>query len=169
MAELTPSSVHLRLCDFGFACVCGESMLTREFCTPQYAAPEIASPADAHRGYLGRPVDMWALGCVVYEMLHRMPAFKAEERFELEGLIRNCNHQPLDKSRRRVPPDARALIRGLLVPVTRRLTAEQLLRECPWVSEEAAARRAAERELEKERAAAEEENARAATRSAFGL
>jgi hypothetical protein len=29
-----------------------------QFCTPQYAAPEIASPADAHRGYLGRPVDM---------------------------------------------------------------------------------------------------------------
>lgn len=155
--DVTPSTLHLRLCDFGFACVCGDEQLTREFCTPQYAAPEIASPADAHRGYLGRPVDMWALGCVVYEMLHRRMAFKAEERFELEGLIRNCNFVPFDASKKRVPPDARALIRGLLAPVDRRLTAERVLRESPWVSEEAAAARAAERELEKDRVAAQQQ------------
>ena len=164
---MTPSTLHLRLCDFGFACVCGEAVLTREFCTPQYAAPEIAAPADAHRGYRGPPVDVWALGCVVYEMLHRKPAFKAEERFELEGLIRNCRFQPFTKHIR-VPPDAKALIRALLVPVDRRLTAEQMLRECPFVSEEAAAARAEERELEKQRAA-EEAAAKRSASNAFGL
>ena len=174
VANLTPSSLHLSLCDFGFACVCGKTggaheRLTKEFCTPQYAAPEIASPADAHRGYLGRPVDMWALGCVVYEMLHRKPAFKAEERYELEGLVRNCRFQPFSKFVK-VPPDAKALIRQLLVPEHRRPTAEQILRESPWISEEAAAARAAERELERQRAVEEEELERLKrAQGAFGL
>lgn len=154
--RVSENEIHLRLCDFGFATVCHDELQFREFCTPQYAAPEIASPADAHRGYLGKPVDMWALGCVAYEMLHRKPAFKAEERFELEGLIRNCNFQPFSKWIK-VPPDAKALIRGLLVPLERRLTAEQCLQESPWLSEEARRVRDAERELEKQRAAEEEE------------
>ena len=116
---------HLKLCDFGFACVCADRQL-REFCgTPAYLAPEIASPADAHKGYLGRPVDLWALGCVVYEMLHRRAAFKCEERFELEGLIRRCNVGPMSQ---RVPQGARSLIGGLLMacPATR-LTAHGVL------------------------------------------
>ena len=123
--------LHLKLCDFGFATLCGNTRL-KLFCgTPSYVAPEIASPADAHKGYLGRPVDMWAFGCVVYEMLHGgRPAFKCEERFELEGLIRRCNHQPIE---RRVPQGAKALLAGLLVanPATR-LTALQVLYESPW-------------------------------------
>ena len=53
--------------------------------------------ADSHGGYLGRPVDMWALGCVLFECLHRRPAFRAEELFELEGLIRRANYGPLGK------------------------------------------------------------------------
>ena len=146
-------------------------------------------------------IDMWALGCVVYEMIHRRPAFKAEALFELQvrthaisahqaislcipvthltasptrhpnlqGLIRNCNFTPFNKHIR-VPPDAKALIRGLLTVEHKRLTAEQVLRESPWVSEEAAAARALEKEMEKERAAAlEEEAKRRAATGAFGL
>lgn len=57
------------------------------------------TPSDAHRGYLGRPVDMWALGCVLFECMHRRPAFKAQEAFELEGLIRRANFGPLGEHR----------------------------------------------------------------------
>ena len=39
-------------------------------------------------------VCLWALGCVIYEMFHRQPAFKAEERFELEGLDRDASLSP---------------------------------------------------------------------------
>ena len=108
-------------------------MRLRDFCgTPSYLAPEIASPADAHRGYLGKPVDMWALGCVMYEMMHRgRPAFHCEERFELEGLIRRCHHGPIDK---RVPPEARSMLGGLLVASpAARLTASQVL-ERAWLA-----------------------------------
>ena len=124
--QLKPSGAwHLKLCDFGFSCVCADRILKAHCGTPAYLAPEIASPADAHRGYLGRPVDLWALGCVVYEMLHRRPAFKCEERFELEGLIRRCNWGPISQ---RVPPSGRSLLAGLLVasPATR-LTAQDVL------------------------------------------
>jgi serine/threonine protein kinase len=55
--------------------------------TPAYLAAEIVTAADARVGYMGPPVDMWALGCVLYELIHRKPAFKAEEAYELEGLI----------------------------------------------------------------------------------
>jgi serine/threonine protein kinase len=98
-----------------------------------YAAAEIASPAQTQaNGYLGKPVDMWALGCVVFEMLHRRPAFAAEERFELENLIRRAKHAPIDK---RVPADARELIKGLLdAQPQRRLTARQVLDESSWVA-----------------------------------
>jgi serine/threonine protein kinase len=96
-----------------------------------YLAPEIASMADAHRGYLAQPVDLWALGCVLYEMLHRRPAFKCEELYELESLIRRCNFGPIE---RRVPVGARALINGLLVanPTTRLSAAEVLTHS--WAS-----------------------------------
>ena len=46
---------------------------------------------------------------------------------ELEGLIRNGRFRPFTKHVR-VPPDAKSLIRALLVPVDRRPTAEELLR-----------------------------------------
>ena len=163
----TPNALHLKLCDFGFACICNDRRLDTEFNTPQYAAPEIAAPADAHRGYLGRPVDIWALGCVIYEMLHRHPAFKAEERFELEGLIRKCNFRPFTKHIK-VPADAKALIRALLTPVESRPTAKQILAEDPWLSPAAHAARTAERERAKEEAAAAEE-AKRRRPAAFGL
>ena len=62
--------LQMKICDFGFSCICGDRKL-RDYCaTPCYAPPELATPTDAHKGYYGRPVDMWALGCVIYEMLH---------------------------------------------------------------------------------------------------
>ena len=134
---VTAETIQLKLCDFGFACVCAhhgaEERLTEWFGTPMYAAAEIASPAQTQaNGYLGKPVDMWALGCVVFEMLHRRPAFAAEERFELENLIRRAKHAPIDK---RVPADARELIKGLLdAQPQRRLTARQVLDESSWVA-----------------------------------
>ena len=128
---LDPNTLHLKLCDFGFAWQCGGGVKSKTFCgTPPYLAPEVASPTDASKGYYGRPVDMWALGCLIYELLHKSMAFQAPEQFQLESRIRNAHHQPIAKD---VPSGARSLISGLLtIKVASRLTAEQVL-EHPWV------------------------------------
>lgn len=129
---LDPTTLHLKLCDFGFAWQCGGGVKSKVYCgTPPYLAPEVASPTDASKGYLGKPVDMWALGCLVYELFHKQLAFLAPEQFQLESRIRNAHHQPIGKE---VPSGARALISGLLtIKVGARLTAEQVLREHAWV------------------------------------
>ena len=130
---LDPKTMHLKLCDFGFAWQCRGNVKSKTFCgTPPYLAPEVASPTEASKGYHGRPVDMWALGCVVYELFHKSLAFVAPEQFQLESRIRNGHHQPLDKT---VPSGARSLISGLLtINANKRLTAAQVL-ETPWVSD----------------------------------
>ena len=124
------ASLHVKLCDFGFACIC-ENRKLKTFCgTPSYLPPEAVNATEAHKGYLGRPVDMWALGCLLYEMLHGRPAFSAQESFALEARVRNANHHPISPE---TPGFAKSLIGGLLtVSVAKRLTAETVL-EKAWV------------------------------------
>ena len=74
-----------RLCDFGFAIVCHDTVLKDKVGTPQYLAPEIA----AGRSYLGKCVDMWAFGVMVYEMLHGRPAIIAPTPEDLNLRIKN--------------------------------------------------------------------------------
>ena len=130
--KLDVETLHLKLCDFGFATVCGESLLRGYAGTPAYSPPEIATVADASKGYKGRPTDMWALGCVVYEMLHGKLAFTAANATQLEARVRQCNHAPIHAG---VPAPAKSLIKELLErDVSLRLTAARLL-EKPWVQE----------------------------------
>jgi serine/threonine protein kinase len=131
-SHMDPSRLHLKLCDFGFACICGDDKL-RSYCgTPAYLAPEVVTPADAHRGYLGKPVDMWALGCVVYEMMHGRMAFPSQHSFELEAAVRGGHHSAVKAS---ASASSKAVLAGLLkVDAEQRLTAQQLV-ERPWVQE----------------------------------
>ena len=78
-------------------------------------------------------MDMWALGCVVYELFHPgKQAFQSEEAFELEGLIRKGIPASLA---RRVPAEARDLILDglLVVDPHARLTATQVLTQSAWM------------------------------------
>ena len=75
---------RIKICDFGCAVVCGNRRL-RERVIPgaryqspeviRYQAPELCRPLPnlAEMGYLGPPVDLWALGAVALEVLETAP------------------------------------------------------------------------------------------------
>ena len=72
---LVDSDGYLKLIDLGFAKHLGPSGRTISFCgTPQYMAPEIMR-FESHE----KPVDLWALGCLTYEMLFGSVPFAADD------------------------------------------------------------------------------------------
>jgi len=83
--DLKPENVllnwkgHVKLCDFGFAKVVKSSESTYTLVgTPEYLAPEIIQ-SSGH----GQPVDYWALGVVIYEMLAGYPPFYDKSPFQI--------------------------------------------------------------------------------------
>lgn len=62
---------YIYLTDFGLAKILERDEVARSFCgTPEYIAPEILTQAGHNF-----PVDWWALGILVYEMIVGFPPF----------------------------------------------------------------------------------------------
>ncbi|XP_030003921.1 serine/threonine-protein kinase DCLK3 [Sphaeramia orbicularis] len=120
---------RLKLGDFGLAMVVTEPVFT--ICgTPTYVAPEILSET----GY-GVPVDVWALGVILYILLCGFPPFRSRDRDqeELFQLIKQAQLHFLSPYWDPISEEARQLVRALLQPdPTIRMTAEQALLH-PWV------------------------------------
>jgi len=127
--------MRIKLCDFGFATKMGGRMLRKLVGTPSYVAPELTG-AGAEGGYRGRPVDMWALGVVVFEILHGKPTFYGANLEQLETRIRAVSHAPFDAF---VSAGARALVSALLkADPAKRLSAKKTL-EHGWLKQSALA------------------------------
>nr|XP_046183551.1 serine/threonine-protein kinase DCLK3 [Oncorhynchus gorbuscha] len=120
---------RLKLGDFGLAMVVTEPIFT--VCgTPTYVAPEILSET----GY-GLPVDLWALGVILYILLCGFPPFRSRDRDqgELFQMIREAHLTFLSPYWDDISDGARGLVRALLqVDSTERLTAAQTLMH-PWI------------------------------------
>lgn len=67
---------HIKIADFGFAKVIPDNKTWTLCGTPEYLAPEII----LGRGH-GRPVDWWALGILIYEMMAGFPPYYDETPF----------------------------------------------------------------------------------------
>ena len=98
--------------------------------TPSCMAPELVKGgAEGHSraGYLGPPVDVWALACLAFEMLTCRPAFTAESMAALHVRILRCSHAPFPDF---VSTRAKAFIRSLLVvePLERPTAADAAMR-----------------------------------------
>ena len=111
------------LVDFGFATIFrpkGSSTSRRlktVLGTPVYMAPELVRGAS----YLGPPVDVWAFGCILYELLHNRTAFRAESHQDLNVRIMKGSHNKIAAS---VSSKCRKLLAKLLaVDVSDRITA----------------------------------------------
>ena len=113
---------QLKLCDFGFAIRCADHRLKERIGTLLYQAPELVSEPP---GYYGKPVDMWAFGGVLYEMLHGRPAFHGTTVPQIENRIRACGHEGVDKS---LSAPCKSVISGLLiVSGSKRLRAPEVI------------------------------------------
>ena len=66
----------LKLCDFGFARTvqARNSQLTDYVATRWYRAPELLLGI----GNYGKPVDIWAIGCIMGELIDAQPLFPGE-------------------------------------------------------------------------------------------
>ena len=101
---LITSSNLAKICDFGW-CAEGNSERSTYCGTLDYMAPEIL------KGYqYTNSVDVWALGVLLYEMLHGCPPFNAKNDSEKSRLIRLGNFRFAEE----VPEDCRDLIRSIL-------------------------------------------------------
>ena len=75
----------LRLCDFGFARFVSEGAkdLTDYVATRWYRSPELLLGTSDY----GLPADLWAVGCIMAEMIDGQPLFPAESEFDQLKII----------------------------------------------------------------------------------
>lgn len=93
---------QVKITDFGLASVAGRSRITKSGAalgTPSYMAPERLA---AQQG--DRRADIWALGCVLYEMLTQRNPFEADHDQAIVHGILNEEPEPVTAQRRGVPP-----------------------------------------------------------------
>ncbi|EFA86387.1 putative protein kinase [Heterostelium album PN500] len=111
----------IKLCDFGLSqrCAAGEQLRSM-IGTATYMAPEIS----AFTGY-GKPVDMWALGVIIYILLCGFPPFDETTGWNLEFPSPEWDN---------ISDSAKDLIKSLLVvDPAKRLTAQQAMKNV-WIS-----------------------------------
>lgn len=107
-ADRLRSRQTVKLCDFGFAISCGNRKLRSVCGSPAYMAPELSS----HESYWGPPVDLWALGCFIFEVIHGCPPFRGDSLDTLNLRIKRVDHAPFLRS---LSTEARKVIKLLLV------------------------------------------------------
>ncbi len=93
---------QVKIMDFGLASLAGRSKLTKSgttLGTPAYMAPEQLEGKQADRR-----ADIWALGCVCYEMLTQHTPFEAEYEQAIAYGILNEDPEPVTARRSGLPP-----------------------------------------------------------------
>ena len=120
----------IKLCDFGWCCETNENN-RKSFCgTFEYMAPEIIKDLP-----YGKPVDIWALGILLYEFYYGISPFSSNKENEEQSkeIINNILHNKVNfPNRKEIPYDMKDLIIHMLeMNVSERYTIEQVAAH-PW-------------------------------------
>ncbi|XP_061836786.1 serine/threonine-protein kinase NIM1 [Nerophis lumbriciformis] len=124
---LFTSSGCVKVADFGFSTqISNRNDALDTFCgSPPYAAPELFR----EECYLGPPVDVWAMGVILFFMVTGTMPFRAETM----GKLRRCITQGAYTIPPWVPGPCQRLIRGILKPESgERYAVDQML-GCDWL------------------------------------
>lgn len=118
----------IKFVDFGFAIEVDGFSIDGQCGTPGYIAPEILE-GKLH----GKPIDMWSFGVILYILLGGYPPFHDADQKKLYKKIMRGAYQFHPEYWTDISPEAKDLIRGLLIlnPLNR-LTVDQALNH-PWV------------------------------------
>eukprot|EP01041_Mallomonas_annulata_P008207 gene8207-16879_t len=107
---------HIKLCDFGFAVKHTHNTKKggqlRDTCgTAMYIAPEVINgKANTYHSF---PVDWWALGCILYEMVIGVAPFGDTENLSKFVIFNNIVSKPVEITKTLSPP-IRAVMTSLL-------------------------------------------------------
>ena len=82
---------NVKVCDFGICKYLGFSKITNTV----IGTPFFMSPEQMSENYYDFKVDVWGIGCVLFELLYKKHPFNAKSMWELKQNIRNQN--PLSK------------------------------------------------------------------------
>lgn len=128
LKDRTESSL-VKIADFGFSRHVGKSGCRTACGTPAYVAPEVISGK-----VYATECDVWSLGVIMFVLLCGYPPFYAKSRQDLFRLVRAGNVVFDDAYWSKISPEAKDLIRKMLVVDVRdRYTAKQVLAH-PWVT-----------------------------------
>ncbi|XP_071307824.1 calcium/calmodulin-dependent protein kinase type IV-like isoform X14 [Agelaius tricolor] len=133
-ADLSPNA-PLKIGDFGLSKIVDEQDTMKTVCgTPGYCAPEIL-----HGCPYGPEVDMWSVGVITYILLCGFePFFDPRGDQYMYGRILTCDYEFVSPWWDEVSPNAKDLVRKLIVlDPQKRLTVHQALQH-PWVTGKAA-------------------------------
>ncbi|KAF7837473.1 phosphoenolpyruvate carboxylase kinase 1-like [Senna tora] len=121
---------RLKLADFGSAEIFKEGEKMRGVVgTPYYVAPEVVGGREYNE-----KVDVWSAGVILYIMLSGGPPFDGETEVDIFEAVLRANLRFPSRFFHSVSPAAKDLLRRMLCKdISRRFSAEQVLRH-PWFS-----------------------------------
>jgi len=127
---------QIKIADFGFATKIEGEQLSEYLGTPPYMAPELVILYDETvTGTYGKPVDVWALGCILYILLSGLHPFQMDDEDEMIELISSGELEWLGDGWDYVSEGAKDLVTKMLTADTNtRITAKEAL-EHPWIME----------------------------------
>ncbi len=134
---LLTSKGQVKVLDFGLASLTGRSKLTKTGTT--LGTPAYMSPEQLEGKKVDRRADVWALGCVLYEMLTQRTPFDADYEQAIGYGILNEEPEPISAQRADVAPEADRLIGKALAkdPAERYQHADDLLADLRVLQKEA--------------------------------